>query len=81
MLPTSASRLRILGPRSIIRFRGETVAQSRREFAAAVKDYLRDCEEQGVALEKPASGKLLLRVPPETHSRALMLPRRPRENA
>ena len=63
---------RILGLRSIISFHGETVAQLRREFAAAVKDYLRDCKEQGVEPEKPASGKLLLRVPPEVHSRALV---------
>jgi predicted HicB family RNase H-like nuclease len=63
---------RILGLRSIISFHGETVAQLRREFAAAVKDYLRDCAEQGVEPEKPASGKLLLRVPPEIHSRALV---------
>ncbi len=63
---------RILGLRSIISFHGETVTQLRREFAAAVKDYLRDCEEQGVAPEKPASGKLLLRVPPDVHSRALV---------
>lgn len=63
---------RILGLRSIISFHGETVAQLRRELAAAIKDYLHDCEEQGVAPEKPASGKLLLRIPPEVHSRALI---------
>jgi predicted HicB family RNase H-like nuclease len=63
---------RILGLRSIISFHGETVAQLRREFAAAVKDYLADCKAQGVEPEKPASGKLLLRVPPEVHSRALV---------
>ncbi len=63
---------RILGLRSIISFHGATVAQLRREFAAAVKDYLHDCEEQGVEPEKPASGKLLLRVPPEVHSRAIV---------
>ena len=63
---------RILGLRSIISFHGETVTQLRREFARAVKDYLQDCAEQGVEPEKPASGKLLLRVPPEMHSRALV---------
>lgn len=63
---------RILGLRSIISFHGETVAQLRREFSVAVKDYLRDCEEQGIEPERPASGKLLLRVPPEVHSRALI---------
>lgn len=63
---------RILGLRSIISFHGKTVAQLRREFAAAVKDYLADCKAQGVEPEKPASGKLLLRVPPEVHSRAIV---------
>lgn len=64
---------RILGLRSIISFHGATVAQLRREFVAAIKDYLEDCRAQGVAPEKPASGKLLLRVPPEVHSRALVV--------
>jgi predicted HicB family RNase H-like nuclease len=63
---------RILGLHSIISFHGETVDELRREFAAAIADYLRDCEAQGVAPEKPASGKLLLRVPPDLHSRALV---------
>jgi len=63
---------RILGLRSIISFHGKTVAELRREFVAAIKDYLQDCIEQGVEPEKPASGKLLLRVPPEVHSQALI---------
>jgi predicted HicB family RNase H-like nuclease len=63
---------RVLGLRGIISFHGETVAELRREFAVAVDDYLRDCNEQGLAPEKPASGRLLLRVPPEVHSRALV---------
>ena len=37
-----------------------------------MKDYLADCAEQGISPEKPASGKLLIRVPPEIHSRALI---------
>lgn len=63
---------RILGIRSIISFHGETVAELQAEFELAVKDYLADCKSQGVHPEKPASGKLLLRVPPETHGRALV---------
>jgi predicted HicB family RNase H-like nuclease len=63
---------RILGIRSIIGFHGETVAELQAEFELAVKDYLADCKSQGVHPEKPASGKLLLRVPPETHGRALV---------
>jgi predicted HicB family RNase H-like nuclease len=63
---------RVLGLRGIISFHGRTVAELRREFAAAMNDYLADCREQGIAPEKPASGRLLLRVPPEVHSRALV---------
>ena len=63
---------RILGIRSIISFHGETIAGLRKQFEAAVKDYMADCECKGVAPEKPASGKLLLRVPPEVHGKALV---------
>jgi predicted HicB family RNase H-like nuclease len=54
-------------------FHGETLAEWRREFAVAVDDYLRDCNEQGLAPEKPVSGRLLLRVPPKVHGSALVV--------
>ena len=63
---------RILGIRNIISFHGETVAELRAEFELAIKDYLADCKEQGIPPEKPASGKLLLRVTPEIHGRAIV---------
>ena len=64
---------RLLGIRSIISFHGETVAELRAELAGAVDDYLADCEVQGLKPEKPASGRLLLRVPPEIHGKALVV--------
>lgn len=63
---------RILGIRSIISFHGQTVSELRSEFELAVEDYLADCESEGVQPVRPASGKLLLRVPPEVHGRALI---------
>ena len=63
---------RVLGLRTMISFHGSTVTQLRREFAHAINDFLRDCEEQGIAPEKPVSGKLLLRMPPEVHGAALV---------
>lgn len=63
---------RILGIRCIISFHGETVTQLRTEFENAVKEYLADCKREGVHPEKPASGKLLLRIPTEVHGRALV---------
>jgi predicted HicB family RNase H-like nuclease len=63
---------RILGIRTMISFHGETVAELRREFGRAVEDFVRECKEKGLKPEKPASGKLLLRVPPEVHGAALV---------
>ena len=54
---------RVLGVRSIISFHGATVAGLRREFKTAIDEFVRDCEERGVKPEKPASGKVLLRIP------------------
>jgi predicted HicB family RNase H-like nuclease len=64
---------RILGIRSIISFHGKTVAGLRAEFSKAVDEYLADCEDRGLKPEKPASGKMLLRVPPEVHGKALVV--------
>ena len=63
---------RLLGIRSIISFHADTTVGLRQAFEAAVDDYLADCTAEGVAPEKPASGKLLLRMPPEVHGRALV---------
>ena len=63
---------RVLGIRTMISFHGKTVDQLRKEFRSVVEDYVSDCKEQGVHPEKPASGKILLRVPPEVHGAALV---------
>lgn len=63
---------RVLGLRTMISFHGETVAELRHEFEVAVEDFVRDFKEKGLKPEKPASGKLLLRVSPEVHGAALV---------
>ena len=63
---------RVLGIHTMISFHGETVAELRGEFEAAVEDFVRECKEKGLKPEKAASGKLLLRVPPEVHGAALV---------
>lgn len=63
---------RVLGLRTMISFHGETVAELRAAFETAIDEFLHDCKEQGVRPEKPASGKLMLRVPPELHGAALV---------
>jgi predicted HicB family RNase H-like nuclease len=44
----------------------------RAAFKEAVEDYLATCEKLGRAAQKPASGRMMLRVPPEVHSAALV---------
>jgi predicted HicB family RNase H-like nuclease len=63
---------RLLGMRTMISFHGDTVVKLRQAFESAVNEFLADCEEQGEKPEKPASGKLMLRVSPEIHGAALV---------
>lgn len=63
---------RVLGLRTMISFHGETVAGLRAAFKAAVEAFLQDSKERGIRPEKPASGKLMLRVPPKIHGAALV---------
>jgi predicted HicB family RNase H-like nuclease len=63
----------IAGIKDVIGFHAETVKELRAAFEEAVDDYLATCEKLGRAPQKPYSGKLMLRVPPEIHARAAMM--------
>jgi predicted HicB family RNase H-like nuclease len=63
---------RVLGARDSISFHAAAVDALRREFELSVDDYLDYCAESGLAPDKPASGKILLRVSPEVHAAALV---------
>ncbi len=58
----------IAGIDDIVGFHGESVAELRAALEEAVDDYLEVCEKLGRAPQKPYSGKLMLRVPPEVHA-------------
>ena len=55
----------------IISFHGESVSEFESNFHAAIEDYLVASKELGSAPEKPASGKVMLRIAPEVHAAAL----------
>ncbi len=63
---------RILGVRSIISFHGTTVTALRSAFKRAMDDYLSECKAQDIKPERPASGKLLLRVTSDVHGKAMV---------
>ena len=62
---------RIMDVDDIISFHGESVAEFESNFHAAIEDYLAASKELGTAPEKPASGKVMLRIAPEIHAAAL----------
>jgi predicted HicB family RNase H-like nuclease len=55
----------------IIAFHAESVVEFEANFHAAVEDYLAAAKELGSAPERPASGKVMLRIAPEVHAAAL----------
>ncbi|HEX9877480.1 MAG TPA: type II toxin-antitoxin system HicB family antitoxin [Gammaproteobacteria bacterium] len=61
---------RVLGIADRITFHGSSVRELEKEFHAAINHYIADCEATGREPLKPASGKLMLRIPPETHAAA-----------
>ena len=58
---------RVVGIRDMITLHGENVSEIRAAFREAVDFYLETCAERGEKPNKPHSGKLMLRMPIETH--------------
>ena len=58
----------IAGINDVVGFHGESVAELRSAFEDAVDDYLETCERLKRPAQKPYSGKVMLRVPPEIHA-------------
>lgn len=58
---------RVIGIRDVVNFEGETVDQIENAFRESVDDYLVFCKKRGESPDKPYSGKLLLRLPPQLH--------------
>lgn len=62
---------RVLDIADIIGFHGESVAEFEAAFHAAIDDYIAACAKLEQAPEKPASGKLMLRIDPAIHAAAI----------
>ncbi len=60
----------VVGLRDVITFQGTSVDELEQAFKDSVDEYLDFCKELKRAPEKPFSGKLMLRLPPETHEKA-----------
>lgn len=64
---------KIIGIVDNITFQGETVKELQTDFQAAIDHYMADCDATGRKPLKAASGKIMLRVSPEIHARALAM--------
>lgn len=62
---------RVVDIDDIITFHADSVGEFEANFNAVIDDYIAACEQTGAATEKPASGKLMLRVAPTVHAAAL----------
>ena len=62
---------RVLDIDDIIAFHGESVAEFQSNFHEAIDAYLSASAALGLAAEKPASGKMMLRIAPDVHAAAI----------
>ncbi|MEI7997587.1 MAG: type II toxin-antitoxin system HicB family antitoxin [Methylococcaceae bacterium] len=62
---------RVLDIDDLISFHGDSVAEFTQAFHESVDDYVTACEKLGQTPDKPASGRLMLRVNPMVHAAAL----------
>lgn len=58
----------IAGIKDIVGFHGESVAELKSSFEEAVDDYIELYNKVGKSPQKPYSGKLMLRIPPNIHA-------------
>lgn len=63
---------RVLGMSEAITFHGASVDELRADFEFAVDHYLAECARAGTKPARPASGRLLLRLPEDVHAAAFV---------
>ncbi len=59
----------VIGTRDVITFQGKSVNEIEKAFKDSVDDYLDFCNQRGEGPDKPFSGKLMLRISPDLHSK------------
>ena len=57
----------VIDTRDVITFQGKSVDELEQAFRTSVEEYLKICEERGRVPDRPFSGRVVLRMEPETH--------------
>ena len=63
----------VIGLRDVVTFKGTSVKELQKSFKESIDEYLAFCKRMGKTPDLPASGRLILRFPPELHSRAVVI--------
>ena len=63
----------IAGINDIVGFHADTVLKLHRAFEEAVDDYLTACKKAKKLPQKPYSGRIMLRIPPELHAKVAVM--------
>ena len=58
----------VAGINDVVGFHGESVTELRSAFEEAIDDYLETCEKLNRSPQRPYSGKIMLRIPPQVHA-------------
>ena len=76
-IDTDSERLcgQVLFIRGLIVYEADTLPELRRNFEAAVNEYLASCATDGTSPEKPASGTFNVRIGPDLHAKAIIAAR------
>ena len=63
---------KLAGIRDGVGFHADTVAELKASFRVAVDDYIETCARIGKAPERTYSGKVMVRISPEVHAKAVL---------
>jgi len=63
----------IMGINDVIGFHADSVVEIRTIFEETVDDYLQTCARLGRQPNKPYSGRVTLRIPPDLHARLAVM--------
>jgi predicted HicB family RNase H-like nuclease len=65
----------VLDLKDVITFQGKSVEEIEQAFCDSIDDYLEFCRERNEEPDKPFSGRLMVRLPPQLHRRVFVTAR------
>ena len=70
----------VVGLCDVVTFRGASVKELQKSFKESIDEYLAFCKRMNKSPDVPVSGRLVLRISPELHSRAVIVAKSERQS-